>query len=173
MPVRPCLALVAFLLVAPAHAADCPVARDVDAITAAIEKAASCAAAQKVFDSCAFGASIDSAFAGTVVDKCEKDFLTKLELDPRKSYDRQKAACEKKYDPQEGNDVHFLHGHVPLQARRELRQALRREVAQAGNAAFAFSTIAWNAAGSIMASSDSTLRSTATPDRASPSMKRL
>jgi len=43
----------------------------------------------------------------------------------------------------------------------------------AGNAAFAFSTIALKAAGSAMARSDSTLRSTITPALASPSMKRL
>ena len=44
---------------------------------------------------------------------------------------------------------------------------------QAGSAALAFSTIAWNVAGSRMARSDNTLRSTTTPAFASPSMKRL
>ena len=43
----------------------------------------------------------------------------------------------------------------------------------AGSAALAFSTIAWNAAGSRMARSDSTLRSTISPALASPAMKRL
>ena len=42
----------------------------------------------------------------------------------------------------------------------------------AGRAALAFSTIALKAAGSAMASSDRTLRSTSTPDLARPSMKR-
>ena len=44
---------------------------------------------------------------------------------------------------------------------------------QAGKAALAFSTIAWNAAGSRIARSDSTLRSTVTPALSRPSMKRL
>jgi hypothetical protein len=45
--------------------------------------------------------------------------------------------------------------------------------AVAGNADFAFSTIAWNAAGSLMARSDKTLRSTVRPDLFSPSINRL
>src|SRR5207244_9476890 len=43
----------------------------------------------------------------------------------------------------------------------------------AGSAALAFSTIAANAAGSWIARSDSTLRSTVTPDLARPSINRL
>jgi len=50
---------------------------------------------------------------------------------------------------------------------------VRLVIAAAGNAAFAFSTIAWNAAGSVIARSDSTLRSTMTPDLFSPSINRL
>src|SRR6266511_3766367 len=46
-------------------------------------------------------------------------------------------------------------------------------VRQAGSAALAFSTIAWNAAGSRMARSESTLRSTRSPALPSPSMNRL
>src|SRR5262249_34025151 len=44
---------------------------------------------------------------------------------------------------------------------------------QAASAAFALSTIASNAAGSWMARSDSTLRSTTTPALSSPEMNRL
>ena len=43
----------------------------------------------------------------------------------------------------------------------------------AASAALAFSAIAWNAAGSRMARSDSTLRSTTMPDLERPSIKRL
>ena len=43
----------------------------------------------------------------------------------------------------------------------------------AASAALAFSAIAWNAAGSWMARSDSTLRSTVMPDRARPLIKTL
>ena len=43
----------------------------------------------------------------------------------------------------------------------------------AASAALAFSAIAWNAAGSVMARSDSTLRSTVMPDFDRPLMKTL
>ena len=46
-------------------------------------------------------------------------------------------------------------------------------VPQAASAALAFSAIAWNAAGSVMARSDSTLRSTVMPDFDRPLIKTL
>ena len=49
----------------------------------------------------------------------------------------------------------------------------RGTTAYAASAALAFSAIAWNAAGSAMARSDSTLRSTVMPDLARPLMKTL
>ncbi|MGX1167611.1 hypothetical protein AB7M16_003877 [Bradyrhizobium sp. USDA 372] len=50
---------------------------------------------------------------------------------------------------------------------------LRSWAAYAASAALAFSAIAWNAAGSRIARSDSTLRSTVMPDLAKPSINRL
>jgi hypothetical protein len=49
----------------------------------------------------------------------------------------------------------------------------RGTMPQAASAALAFSAIAWNAAGSAMARSDSTLRSTVMPDFARPLIKTL
>ncbi len=49
----------------------------------------------------------------------------------------------------------------------------KRTTAQAASAALAFSAIAWNAAGSWIARSDSTLRSTVMPDLERPLMKTL
>ena len=91
-----------FLLIAPAKAVDCPVARDGDAISAAIEKAPTCEAAYNVFQACAYIASIDSMFGGLVTEKCEKNFLAKLTPPQSKAYQREKDACEKKYAKQEG-----------------------------------------------------------------------
>ena len=103
MPIRPLLALAAVLLLAaPANAADCPVERSGDAITDALEKAPTCSAAQKIFEACAYVASIDGAFGGIVTEKCEKDFLTKLSAAQRKTYDREKDACTQKYAKKEG-----------------------------------------------------------------------
>ena len=55
----------------------------------------------------------------------------------------------------------------------ELQDAASDFRAYAASAALAFSAIAWNAAGSVMARSDSTLRSTVMPDFARPLIKTL
>lgn len=103
MNIRTLFALAAALLLAvSAKAADCPVERTGDKISDAIEKASSCAAAQKVFEACAYVASIDSMFGGMVTEKCEKDFLAKLSPAQRKTYEREKDACSKKYAKEEG-----------------------------------------------------------------------
>jgi hypothetical protein len=99
----PLLVLSAMLfLAAPLAAADCPVARSGDAISDTLEKAPSCDAAQKLFEACAYVASIDSMFGSIVTGKCENDFLAKLNASQRKTYDRQKDACSRKYAKQEG-----------------------------------------------------------------------
>ena len=61
---------------------------------------------------------------------------------------------------------------LSLRSRRP-RKGCKSYQAAAGRAALAFSTIAWNAAGSWMARSDSTLRSTTTPALPRPSINRL
>ena len=63
-------------------------------------------------------------------------------------------------------------GHCPGQA-NAASEKQDWDQAAAGNAALACSTIAWNAAGSCMARSDSTLRSTNSPAFARPSINRL
>jgi hypothetical protein len=90
------------LLTVPSKAADCPVPRGGDDIATALEKAPTCADAQKVFEACAYVASIDSMFGGIVTEKCEKDFLTKLSGPQRRTYDREKDTCTKKYARKEG-----------------------------------------------------------------------
>jgi hypothetical protein len=101
--IRPPLALAAaLLLAAPVQAADCPVERSGDAIADAIEKAATCAAAQKVFEACAYVASIDTQFGAIVTEKCEKDFLAKLSPGQGKTYQAQKDACVRKYANKDG-----------------------------------------------------------------------
>jgi hypothetical protein len=91
-----------FLLAAPAQGADCPVARSGDTIADALEKAPTCAAALKLFEACAYGASIDSMFGGIVTTKCEADFMTKLSSAQRKTYNREKDVCTSKYAKKEG-----------------------------------------------------------------------
>ena len=103
MLIRPLLALCAMLLLGiPTYGADCPVERNGDAISAAIEKAPTCAAAYNTFQACAYIASIDTMFGGLVTEKCEKGFLTKLSPAQTKTYEREKDACSKKYANKEG-----------------------------------------------------------------------
>ena len=64
----------------------------------------------------------------------------------------------------------LLPGHDGL---KNFAEENRGTMAYAASAALAFSAIAWNAAGSVMARSDSTLRSTVMPDLARPLMKTL
>jgi len=89
-----------FLLAVPASAA-CPV-QGVEAIEEALDKAPSCDAALKMFEACGYGASIDAMFGGKVTEKCEGVFLSKLSSTQRKTYDREKEACTRKYAKEEG-----------------------------------------------------------------------
>ena len=98
----PAALVAAFLLSVPLHAADCPVERNGESISDAIEKSATCQAAQKVFEACAYAASIDTQFGAIVTEKCEKDFLAKLSPAQGKTYQSQKDACAKKYANKEG-----------------------------------------------------------------------
>ena len=75
------------------------------------------------------------------------------------------SICEK-----EGVDGRDKPGHDDL---KNFAEENRGTAAYAASAALAFSAIAWNAAGSAMARSDSTLRSTVIPDLARPLMKTL
>jgi hypothetical protein len=89
------------LLAAPSQAADCPVQGGAE-IADALEKASSCAAAYKLFEACAYGSSIDVQFGATVTEKCEGDFLPKLNATQRKAYEREQDACTRKYAKQDG-----------------------------------------------------------------------
>ena len=61
----------------------------------------------------------------------------------------------------------------PAMTTPSFSQMSQRTAAYAASAALAFSAIAWNAAGSWMARSDSTLRSTVMPDLDRPLMNTL
>ena len=64
----------------------------------------------------------------------------------------------------------LLPGHDDL---KTSQKKPRGATAYAASAALAFSAIAWNAVGSVMARSDSTLRSTVMPDFDRPLIKTL
>ncbi len=127
MAIRPLLVLFALLFLAsPLAAADCPVERSGDAISEAIDKAPSCDAALKVFEACAYVASIDVQFGATVREKCEAAFLPKLSAAQRKTYDREQDACERKYIKQEGSMYRSFEAFCHAKLARTYAQRLAR-----------------------------------------------
>jgi hypothetical protein len=89
----------------------------------------------------------------------------------RSASSRQTSRASKSYSvrEKEGVDGRDGPGHDALKNFQKGRVA----TSYAASAALAFSAIAWNAAGSVMARSDSTLRSTVMPDFDRPLMKTL
>lgn len=86
-----------------ARAADCPFEPlEREKIVAAIAGAASCPAAFDVMNSCLTAAGGDVELANTVIEKCEKEFLGALDAKGKAAYDKERAACAKKYEGQEG-----------------------------------------------------------------------
>jgi len=93
-------ALLAFALWGPARAAECTFAPE--DVEDALQQAPSCAAAYKMFEDCAYGASGDVPLGTAVQERCEADFLTKLDAGKKSAYHRQLAACDRKYAHKSG-----------------------------------------------------------------------
>ena len=94
--------MASLALWAPASAAECTLDRDLDKMVDALKQAPSCAAAYKLFEDCAFGASGDVPLGDAVQEKCESGFLSKLDAGRKSAYNKQLAACDRKYAKQEG-----------------------------------------------------------------------
>jgi hypothetical protein len=88
-------------LARPVFAAECPVA-GADATSEAIEQASSCAKAAEIYGLCTWGSSMDIQFADVAIRKCEADFLAKLTPQQRRTYDRAKTRCGRKYARESG-----------------------------------------------------------------------
>jgi hypothetical protein len=87
----------------PSEQKECPVAEhSLDAIEAAIGKAASCQESMEIFQACAYGASGDVPLAQAVIGKCEGDFLTKLNAKKKEAYERELKRCWQKYRRESG-----------------------------------------------------------------------
>ena len=163
---------------------DCPAKSwAMDDIIAALNDSPGCDRAMKIFEDCEYVASGDVQFGAVVEKKCEADFLCA----PQGVRDAGLSAQDAGLRPQIRQPVRH---HVPvvdsllpgggrpalLAESAEGRTARCRRAERqphAASAALAFSAIAWNAAGSLMARSDSTLRSTVMPDFDRPLMKTL
>jgi hypothetical protein len=106
MFIRLSLAISAFVLLASIALAapkastpkECPVTEhSLDAIEAAIAKAASCEQSMDIFEACAYVASGDVALGQAAIGKCEGDFLGKLNASQKRAYEEKIKRCWRKY----------------------------------------------------------------------------
>jgi hypothetical protein len=67
-----------------------------------LRKAPSCQRAGALFEICQFGASGDVSLGAIVTEKCEGDFLSKLNAAQRRAYDRGQKRCQRKYAHEDG-----------------------------------------------------------------------
>jgi hypothetical protein len=101
------LAAFALALSAVAVAADdkskeeCPTS-GLDAIADVIRQAPSCRRAIALFEICEFGASGDVSLGAAATEKCEGDFLGKLDVAQKRAYRRAQNFCAHKYQNEDG-----------------------------------------------------------------------
>ncbi|MGC1577098.1 MAG: hypothetical protein WA813_13425 [Beijerinckiaceae bacterium] len=67
-----------------------------------IRQAPSCRRAVALFELCEFGASGDVGLGAAVTERCEGDFLSKLNTAQKRSYDREQKRCARKYRNEDG-----------------------------------------------------------------------
>ena len=154
-----------------------------DDVIAALNEAPSCDRARKVFEACEYGTSGDIQFGAVVEKKCEGDFVARLKDPAETPLSARTAGLRLQVSERARHDVPVVYGLLPGRRRPALFTPGAESLEppsiplgpspQAASAALAFSAMAWNAAGSLIARSDSTLRSTVMPDFDRPLMKTL
>jgi hypothetical protein len=98
------LILLMSLVAVAAHAKECPAkSTGTDDIAAALNEAPSCDKAMSVFQACQSGAGGDVALGAIVSQKCESDFLARLEAPQKRVYQRRLRACDRKYRDESGS----------------------------------------------------------------------
>ena len=76
--------------------------RDHREIEDLLRKTPSCQRAGALLEICQFGASGDVSLGAIVTEKCESDFLRKLNAAQRRAYDRAQKRCQRKYAHEDG-----------------------------------------------------------------------
>lgn len=104
---RAVFALAALAVLAgPLRAEDCPVETQVegtlDAKEEAIRKAPSCKRAFEIMEACAYGASGDTGLGEALRERCEPEFLPKLNKAQRSTYAQEQKRCTTKYAMKSG-----------------------------------------------------------------------
>jgi hypothetical protein len=139
MFLRLSLTISAFVLLAcaalaapkPSTPKECPVTEpSLDAIEAAIEKAASCEQSMDIFQACANGASGDVALGQAAIGKCEGDFLGKLNTSQKRAYDEESKRCWRKYRREGGT----MYRSFEAMCAAGVAQAYSRRAMRAGGA---------------------------------------
>jgi hypothetical protein len=74
-----------------------------DEISQSLDKASTCSAALELFSACSVGAYSDVRLGGTVLERCERDFLTRLNKAQKRDYQVEHKRCERKYSRREGS----------------------------------------------------------------------
>jgi hypothetical protein len=65
-------------------------------------KARTCKQSLEVMEACAYGASGDVALGEAVTEKCEGEFVPKLNKAQRSAYEREQKLCDQKYRRESG-----------------------------------------------------------------------
>ena len=82
----------------------CPHAlSEFDKISQNLDKAPTCSAALELFSACSVGAYSDVRLGGTVLKRCERDFLTRLSKAQQRDYQAEQKRCERRYSRREGS----------------------------------------------------------------------
>jgi hypothetical protein len=126
MSTRVVLAAFAMMLVEiPMPAvADCPSETlQQDDIIKAIQKAPSCKAAFDVMNACRYNAGGDVALAEVVIEKCEAAFLSRINAQQKRSYQREREACARKYANKSG--TMYVSFQVTCEAAAAVKSAQR------------------------------------------------
>jgi hypothetical protein len=85
---------------------ECPVAGgpfDLDKVEAALRGAPTCGESSKVFGLCGMGGGSDVAMGGIVTERCEAEFLSRLDQRRRRAYRREQERCSRKYRNESGS----------------------------------------------------------------------
>jgi uncharacterized protein YecT (DUF1311 family) len=82
--------------------AKCP-AGDAPIFEEDLRATASCEAAHKLHDACAWGSSGDVALSGAVIEKCEAVFLSRLTPAQKRNYEARQQRCSDKFAREDGS----------------------------------------------------------------------
>ena len=82
--------------------AKCP-AGDAPIFPDDLRATASCEAAHKLHDACAWGSSGDAGLSGVVIEKCEAVFLSRLTPAQKRNYEARQQRCSEQYAREDGS----------------------------------------------------------------------